>query len=71
MNPWNKAIIKNRRDLSPEEKKQTEAIFDLFQELAESLMVHDTIIVLNALNLLTDFFMRELHDEKLKQKDNI
>jgi hypothetical protein len=64
MHPLNRAIIQNRDDLSPEEKKQTEAIFDLFQELAESLMVHDKVVVLNALNLLTEFFMGELQDER-------
>ncbi len=64
MHPLNRAIIQNRDDLSPDEKKQTEAIFDLFQELAEFLMVHDKVIVLNALNLLTEFFMGELQNER-------
>jgi hypothetical protein len=64
MHPFNRAIIQNRDDLSPDEKKQTEAVCDLFHELAESLMVHDKVIVLNALNLLTEFFMGELRDER-------
>lgn len=60
-------IIQQRKDLTHSEKQQTKEIFKLFKEITHSLMEKDVIIVLNALDLCSEFFLKEL--EKIREND--
>lgn len=62
-------LIEQRTDLDESQKKQSKEIFALFRELASQLIDQDKVVVLNALGLLAEFFLRELKKERDKLKD--
>lgn len=57
-------LIEQRTDLDDSKKKQSKEIFALFRKLASQLIDEDKVIVLNALGLLDEFFLRELKKEQ-------
>jgi hypothetical protein len=58
MNPIIKLAVENSKHLSDEEKKQTIRIFELVMMLDNYIKGNDKVVVLNALDLLKQFYVQ-------------